>query len=317
MLLRALVTSGWVAVCCVCIRRLLSSSSQRKKLALIHIGNPAAFQQKLQQLVSGGPDKLQIITDYDKTLTTETSHTSWDMLERGGLLSSTYENATRELAKKYHPIEINPILSLEEKTAAMVAWWGAAHELLVAEKLSRDRLSSRMESFHNEVVLRLGFESFFAMLAAHKVPVLILSAGIGDMIEFAMAGKDLSKYNHVNVHIISNFFEYASSGIVTGFKGKMIHVFNKNEVVVKDTPHYANIASRGNVILMGDSLGDLRMADGVPHDCVLNVGFLHTSAHDKTKVDVLLAEYKRRFDVVLVDTDSMEYVNGLLRQICR
>jgi 5'-nucleotidase len=295
----------------------VTSSLARKKLARVHIGNPTAFRQKVQQLVSGGPDKLQVITDYDKTLTTEASHSSWDMLERGGLLSPSYENATRELAKKYHPIEIDPLLSTEEKTSAMVAWWSAAHELLVAEKLSRSQLTAKMESLDSQVVLRTGYEKFFALLAARKVPVLILSAGIGDLIESALAGKNLAQYNHVNVHIISNFFQYESSGIVTGFKGEMIHVFNKNEVVVKETPHYASIAARGNVLLMGDSLGDLRMADGVPHECVLTVGFLHTTHHDKAQVDALLAEYKRRFDVVLVDTDSLEYVHDLLREVCK
>lgn len=326
-MLRAAVMGGWAVVCCVCVRRLISSQS-RKKLSTnghiltqlssnVHIGNPTAFRQKIDQLIKGGPDKLQIIADYDKTLTTENSHTSWDMLERGGLLSPSYENATRELAKKYHPMEIDPFLSPDEKKTAMVAWWGAAHELLVAEKLSRTLLSERIKSLQSKVQLRTGYESFFELLAARRVPVLILSAGIGDMIEYALEGKNLSQYNHVNVHIISNFFKYDEAGIVTGFKGKMIHVFNKNEVVVKDTPHYANIAARGNVLLMGDSLGDLRMADGVPHECVLTVGFLHTSLHDKAKIEILLAEYKRRFDVVLVDTDSLEYVHDIVRAVCK
>lgn len=35
------------------------------------------------------------------------------------------------------------------------------------------------------------------------------------------------------------------------------------------------LSGRSNVILLGDSVGDAKMADGVPHDTVLKIGFLN------------------------------------------
>lgn len=56
---------------------------------------------------------------------------------------------------------------------------------------------------------------------------------------------------------------------------KMIHVFNKNETVLQGTDYYNLVLERTNVIVMGDSLGDAEMANGVPESSnVLKIGFL-------------------------------------------
>jgi hypothetical protein len=44
--------------------------------------------------------------------------------------------------------------------------------------------------------------------------------------------------------VVSNFVEVDSNGIISAFKGPMIHVFNKNEYVVKTTPYAAQIQVR-------------------------------------------------------------------------
>jgi hypothetical protein len=58
----------------------------------------------------------------------------------------------------------------------------------------------------------------------------------------------------------------------TGFGGSIIHVFNKNESVVKETKFYQEVKNRRNVILLGDSLGDVTMATDKNHDTVLRIG---------------------------------------------
>ncbi len=67
------------------------------------------------------------------------------------------------------------------------------------------------------------------------------------------------------------------------------------------------VAHRTNVLLLGDSLGDLKMSHGMSHDVCLTVGFLN---HD---VDALLPKYKGAFDVVLLHDAPMTWVNELLQ----
>lgn len=65
-------------------------------------------------------------------------------------------------------------------------------------------------------------------------------------------------------------------GIMVGFKGKLIHMFNKNEDAIHSSDYFEKLYNRTNVILMGDSIGDIKMALGVPQpSSVLKIGFLN------------------------------------------
>ena len=62
--------------------------------------------------------------------------------------------------------------------------------------------------------------------------------------------------NYENMKIVSNFMKFNSiTNRISGFQGKLIHVYNKNESVLLDTDYEKLIENRSNVILIGDSLG--------------------------------------------------------------
>lgn len=63
---------------------------------------------------------------------------------------------------------------------------------------------------------------------------------------------------------------------MVGFKGQLIHTFNKNESAVHSSEYFQNLSHRHNVMLMGDSLGDCHMADGCQDpEAILKIGFLN------------------------------------------
>ncbi len=111
-----------------------------------------------------------------------------------------------------------------------------------------------------------------------------------------------------NMHLISNEMTF-ENGICTGFKEPLIHVFNKNEATVVHTKHFASIKDRRNVILLGDSLGDLRMADGLSHDVSITIGFLN---HD---TDKWIEKYENAYDIVVLNDAPMDIVYDLLEAI--
>ena len=83
-----------------------------------------------------------------------------------------------------------------------------------------------------------------------------------------------------------------------------IHMFNKK------APSQEGLEERKNIVLIGDSLGDVRMADGIKDiNVVLSIGFLNKN------VEANLSEYKRCFDVVLVDDQTMDFPLALLQDV--
>ncbi len=64
-------------------------------------------------------------------------------------------------------------------------------------------------------------------------------------------------------------------GFCVGFKGEMIHIYNKNEGAIHRSDYFEKLKHRDNVLLLGDSLGDLTMADGAKAKNILKVGYLN------------------------------------------
>lgn len=55
----------------------------------------------------------------------------------------------------------------------------------------------------------------------------------------------------------------------------MIHTFNKNETALDGSEYYDLVHNRDHIIVMGDSIGDADMANGVPASShIIKIGFL-------------------------------------------
>lgn len=71
-------------------------------------------------------------------------------------------------------------------------------------------------------------------------------------------------------------------GVLRAFKGQLIHIYNKREGALLNTQHFQELHSRCNVLLLGDSLGDLNMADGVTDvQNILKIGYLNDKVKEK------------------------------------
>ena len=112
-----------------------------------------------------------------------------------------------------------------------------------------------------------------------------------------------------NVHVISNFLVFDKNGKATGYLTPFIHSLNKNEVPIKDSPYYPIVKQRKNVLLLGDTLEDLKMTEGLKHDCIITVAFLNE------KIKENLEAFKEAYDVVILNDGPMDYVNKLLKEI--
>lgn len=67
-----------------------------------------------------------------------------------------------------------------------------------------------------------------------------------------------------------------AQGVLTGFKGPLIHTYNKNNSILQGTEYFQQLSTRTSIVLLGDSMGDLTMADGIPSvENILKIGFLN------------------------------------------
>ena len=146
--------------------------------------------------------------------------------------------------------------------------------------------------------------SIWVRLEDKNIPLLIFSAGLGDVIKGYLDAECLS---YDKMHVLANFFEFDKNGLAIGYKEPVVTSVNKNEGLVNHAQYLKEIEGRKNVILLGDQLEDNMMADGLKHDCVLKIGF----ASKKEDVEA----FSNVYDVVVINGNSMSYVNMLLEEI--
>lgn len=275
----------------------------------IHIPNEQELKKKLAKIKSDGFNKLHVISDWDSTLTKEYVDgvrvgSSFAKIRNGKYISEDYVEKAHAFHKEYYPIEIDPNISMSVKCEKMLEWWKKHLDLLVSSGMNKDVIIDIIKN--KKTHPRQGFFEFLDILNKHDVPLLIFSAGLGDFIkEFLISENKLTN----NIHIISNLFKFDNEGKVLGYENTIIHTFNKNEVQIENFPYHDKIHERSNVILLGDSIGDLGMVAGVKHDCVIKIGLLNDN------VDELLDSYEKIFDMIILNDVSLDSVNDLLNNM--
>jgi cytosolic 5'-nucleotidase 3 len=277
----------------------------------IIIPNKEEFEKKKGLFIETGKNNFHIISDFDRTLTkafadNEEKHSSFSWIRENEYLGPEYTKEAYRLFDIYYPLEISTELSQEEKNSKMDEWWKKHIQLFINHGLDKGIIEKTIKE--NEIVLRKNCKELILSLEKENIPLLILSAGLGDVIKGF-----LEKENIMNdkIHIISNFFEFDKDGNTTGYKSKIIHTFNKNESSVKNTSYYKEIKTRKNVILLGDNLGDLKMSEGIDHNSIIKIGFLNENQKN------LLEKFKDNFDVIVLNDGPMDFIKNLVKEIIK
>lgn len=289
--------------------RIIEMMPQFEKTS-VHMRDPERVEQIICGLIKGGASKLQIITDFDATLSKfavngKRCPSCHNIIDNCKLVTDECRQKLLKLRNKYYPIEIDTQLTMEEKFPFMVEWYYTSHSLLVEQRLEKDKLVEVVRE--SDAALRDGYEQFFDCLQKHSVPVFIFSAGLGDVLEEII--RQAGVY-HSNVKVVSNFMDFDDNGVIRGFKGELIHVYNKHDGALRHTDYFKQLKDYSNIILMGDSLGDLSMADGAPCvENILRIGFLNQ------KVEEMLDKYLDSYDIVLVKDETLEVPNAILQRI--
>ncbi|KAL0105148.1 hypothetical protein PUN28_016654 [Cardiocondyla obscurior] len=273
----------------------------------VYIRDKTALLKTLNLIRQGGASHLQLVTDFDLTITKQHINgihvlSSFGMFRKCKQLPQHYLDSAKDLYNKYRPMEIDPNMPLNKKSDAMQEWMNATQNLLKGFEFDPHELEKVAQEFDN--ILRDGTEMFFKKLHEARVPIIVFSAGLGDMVQAVL------RYHNAlfdNVKIISNFLKYNGSKL-DGFKNEtVIHMSNKNECALGQDS-LEMLQKRQNVLLMGDTIGDANMVEGITNTkAVIKIGFLYEHVEDSLEL------FMKYFDIVLVDDQTMQVPMEILQ----
>lgn len=166
-------------------------------------------------------DNYYIIIDFDKTITASNSLDSWMAVIDFNIYGETCKKEIQKLNAKYAPIELDYQISKNEKEQYMIEWYQKSMDILYRYGLTKTNLQKSLQK--GTLLLREGAKEFFKNLNDSQIPVIILSAGIGNVIEEFLKQQEIY-FN--NIHIISNFIQFKGDNMQK-FEGELLHSMNK------------------------------------------------------------------------------------------
>ena len=238
-------------------------------------------------------NNVYVVADFDRTLTDENSQTSWAIMCKSKFVPKSYSEERQELFRTYRPIEIDETIDLETKMKAMEDWYEKHISLFTKYQMTEEIFESAA-SASNIMTFRPGAKEFIEFLHKNKIPLIIISAGVGNFIETFLR---LNDCYFDNIYVCSNTVIF-KDGIANGVGKNLIHSLNKNEASLP--PHILQkLKNRNKVILLGDQVSDLKMVNPKSNRSIINVGFF--------SFDYDINHLISNFDIVCEQNDN--YIN--------
>ncbi len=273
------------------------------------------FENKIQRLRDCKPDLIQVISDFDWTLTyikdkktNEIIPAIISVLYNKWYLSDEYSKKAKELESIYIPIEKDENIPLETRKLKMDEWRRRHKELLVQSGLSKKHIDDVVNS--GVIQLRDGCDRLFKMLKDENIPTTIFSASW--LWTYAISSYlEKNNVNYDNINFVSNEFIWDEKWNAVSWKEPFITSLNKDETVISSDTYpelYEKIKDRKNVILLWNGTWDAAMAKDEDNDLVLRIWFLEGKNSSKFE------KFKKLYDVVLIWDWWMEEIIDILSQ---
>ncbi len=257
--------------------------------------------RNIERLETFNNNNTYILIDFDRTLTDNKSIGSWNIISNSDFVNKEFANEIDSLYKYYRPLEINNKISYEEKRKILPEWWQKNIDLIIKHEVSEDMITSAAFDV-TKMNFREGAKEFLEKAALAYIPVIIVSAGIGNFIDQFL---QIEGCNYKNISIVSNMLEF-KNGVATGIRNELIHTFNKRDIILPEEVK-RNVVNRGKALIYGDTIGDARMLPSNKH--TFKVGFLEQEEY-KNK-----SAYTKEFDIVATDNMSYTKLHQKVKQL--
>lgn len=263
---------------------------------------------KIAAMRKDGYSKLQILADFDYTISylrygPERMSSSFGAVEKYSQMSQEFRDRTKLLHDHYYALEVDGSIPKEEKANLMTEWYQKSAGCIVESGITKSMMNDAADT--SKVKIREKFDVFAECLRNHSIPILVFSAGLGQIIERVFDNAGIPQNN---MKIIANVLQFDGNGTATNFNSPLITTGNKATACQKETDYFNKNADRVNSLLLGDNIEDTQMDACVRgfSKNILTLGFLND------KVDERLDLYKNTFDIVLLNDPDYSDVLQLL-----
>lgn len=263
----------------------------------IRCRDTAEVTQKICEMKKDGYSALQILADFDYTIShfrfeKEKMSSSFGALEKYSGMSEEFRAKTLALYNHFYPQEVDPNIPAEVKVGLMTEWFTKSAGCIISEGVSKETVKNAADT--SKVKLRGKFDVFAETLKKEEVPLLVFSAGVGQVIERVFSN---AKISPDNIKLIANMLEFNSENNAEQFRPPLITTGNKSTVAAQEKEYFNSHIDRVNSILLGDNIEDIQMSACVRNYSknVLTVGFLNDRVEDRLDL------YKSTFDVVILN----------------
>lgn len=250
---------------------------------MIYINN----KKKLQEFKNS--NNYFAIIDFDRTLTTGTSDASMGIIPK--FLGGDCLKERLKIYEYYRPMELDYTIEENEKKDIMKEWANKSFALLSKYLTSEEMVENSLKDAN--LHLRLGAKDFLKYMHNKNIPVIIMSAGVGNVIKRFLEKQEVL---YDNITLVSNFFEFQNNKAYIDTK-KLVAVSNKDYSRVPEKERKI-LDKRQNILLCGDIVEDIKMIEKEKLYKTLTVGFLDCNIKEN------LSTYNNNFDIVLADNEN-------------
>lgn len=143
------------------------------------------------------------------------------------------------------------------------------------------------------MAFRDGAREFLQLLNDFGVPVIVISAGVGNIIKQFLIRENC---DFPNIFICSNFLKYEDNKVVGVEDDNLIHSLNKSEVSL---PEKIKSLIKGKTpVLLGDNVMDIHMLN--QKDKAIKIGFLDEKVEERKE------SFLNNFDLVCIGDVSFK-----------
>ena len=286
-------------------------------MGFVHVRDKDNLERKLWRMRKAGMSELQVVADFDGTLTFHTTKSPSGLVRslschgvigKHPAFSDSYRKEVQRMEDYFAPLESDPSLDDTARLKVMTDWWSQSHQLMINQNISINAVEGMVTHACQRGMfgLRDKARDFLMSARSSRIPTIVLSAGISIVIE------ELFKLDNIPVDdltaIVSNQVITGTDGIMQAFVDPVIHGMSKKHVLKTFIDNSVTRKLRKNIIVLGDMPHDADVINSIEDvECIISVGFLL----DQSK----LTSYMSLYDIVITEDGNFQPVIDLIDRI--